>query len=149
MGKLHQLTSRESGEYVARTMVELARCGKSDRIMLAGPNSRNLIFHLYGHGYRRVATAPTRGLPCGQYDVVFVVWGQPSVGDLAGAIKDTMPFLAEQSVLVTWIDWQECAEHRRLRAILARLGFRIEAGACCGSGIAVSARRLSEQAMAA
>jgi hypothetical protein len=53
-----------------------------------------------------------------------------------------VPFLASTSVLAIWIDTHECSEQRKLRVILWRLGFRVEAGTRCEDGLAVSARRM-------
>jgi 4-hydroxy-tetrahydrodipicolinate synthase len=54
---------------------------------------------------------------------------------LAVLLTDTLPFLAEQSVVVIWIDSQLCPDHRGLRSILEKRGFRIEAGTRCETGL--------------
>jgi hypothetical protein len=136
-----QPESRVSGEQIVETMIELARCSPHHRIIVAGSNSANQLFHLHRRGFNRVATTATRGLPCGQFQVAWIDWQLQSIKAFAGTLNGLVPFLAPESVLVVWLDSREGADHGRLRSILEQAGFRVEAGTRCEGGIVVSARR--------
>ncbi len=136
-----QPESRISGEQIVGTMIELARCSPHHRIIVAGSNDANQLFHLHRRGYKRVTTMATRGLPCGQFQVALVDWQLQSIMAFAGALNGLVPFLAPESVLVVRLDTRECADHGRLRSILEKARFRVEAGTCSEGGIVVSARR--------
>jgi hypothetical protein len=140
-----------SGERIIETMIELARCSKLHRIVVAGSKSPHQMFQLHRRGYNRVATTASCGLPRGQYDVAFVDWHLHSIKALETTLDWLVHFLAPTSVLVIWIDSRECTGHRKLGSILERQGFRVEAGTRCEQGFAVSARRLdtNQQAIAA
>jgi hypothetical protein len=140
-----------SGERVVETMIELARCSKLHRIIVAGANGPHRMFELNRRGYDRVATTATCGLPAGQYDVAFVDWRLHSIKALETMLDWLVHFLAPASVLVIWIDTDECTDNRKLGSMLERLGFRVEVGTRCERGLAISARRLdvNEQAVAA
>jgi hypothetical protein len=136
-----QPESRVSGEQIVGTMIELARCSPHHRIIVAGSNDAHQLFHLHRRGYNRVATTATRGLPCGQFQVALVDWQLQPIRAFANTLNGLVPFLAPESVLVVWLDSGECADHGRLRSILEKAAFRVEAGTRCEGGIAVSARR--------
>ena len=132
-------------------MVELARCSKLDRIILAGSQSPHRMFELHRHGFIRVATTASCGLPHGQYDVALVDWQLPSIKALAATLDWLVHFLGPKGVLVIALDPRECPDRGKLKPMLARLGFRVEAGTRCEPGIAMSARRrdIAQQALAA
>jgi hypothetical protein len=140
-----------SGERIIATMIELARCSKLHRIIVAGSKGPHQMFELHRRGYNRVATTATCGLPRGQYDVAFVDWQLHSIKALETTLDWLVHFLASTSVLVIWIDSSECTDHRKLGSILVRLGFRVEAGTRCEHGLVISARRLdaNQQSVAA
>jgi hypothetical protein len=131
------------------TMIELARCSIDHRIILAGSKEPERIFELRSRGYPRVVTTATCKLSRGQYDVALVEWRQHSIKALETTPDWLVHFLSPTGVLVIWID--TAPGHRKLRSAIERLGFRVETGTRCGSGFAISARRLSigQQAMAA
>ena len=68
---MNQLKPTASGERIIETMIELARCSKLHRIIVAGSKGPHQMFELHRRGYNRVATTATCGLPRGQYDVAF------------------------------------------------------------------------------
>jgi hypothetical protein len=140
-----------SGERIIETMIELARCSKPHRIIVAGPNGPQQMFELHRRGYNRVATTTTCGLPCGQYHAAFVEWQLRSIKPLEATLDWLAHFLAPKSVVVIWIATRECQDHQKLGSVLERLGFRVEAGTRCERGLAVSARRLeaNQQVIAA
>jgi hypothetical protein len=123
------------------TMVGLARCSKLDRIILAGSRSLHRMFELHRHGFIRVATTASRGLPDGQYDAALVDWRLPSMKALAATLDWLVHFLGPDGVLVIALDTRECPDRGKLRPVLAKLGFRVEGGTRCEHGIAISARR--------
>jgi hypothetical protein len=131
-----------SGTLSIETMTELARCSKLDRIILAGSDAPHRMFELHRRGYVRVATTANCGLPYGQYDVALVEWSLPSTKALAATLDWLVHFLGPEAVLVVVLDAREDIDHRKFRAMLAKLGFRVEAGTRCERGVAISARRL-------
>ena len=136
-----RISSTPSHERITESLVELARCSKHHRIIVAGSNSPELMFALHRHGYVRVATTTTCGLPHGQYDVALVDWQGRSIKSLETTLDWLVHFLGSPAVMAIWIDFQERAANRKLAAMLERVGFRVEVGTRCEQGLAVSARR--------
>ena len=130
------------GDFKIETLVQLARCSKLDRIILAGSRAPHRMFELHRRGFIRVATTATCGLPRGQYDVGLVEWQLLSIKALATTLDWLVHFLSPAGVLVVALDTPECQDRGKLRPMLARLGFRIEAGTRCEHGIAIYARPL-------
>jgi hypothetical protein len=129
------------GERITESLVELARCSKLHRIIVAGAKSPQSMFELHRRGYHRVATTATCGLPHGQYDVALVDWEGRTIKALETTLDWLVHFLGSSAVMVIWVDSQERAANRKLAAMLEKLGFRIEIGTRCEHGFAVSARR--------
>jgi hypothetical protein len=140
--------STPSRERITESLVELARCSKLHRIIVAGSNGAELMCGLHRRGYVRVATTATCGLPHGQYDVALVDWQGRSIKALQTTLDWLVHFLGSSAVMVIWIDPQERAANRKLAAMLEELGFRIEIGTRCEHGLAVSARRRDAAQMA-
>ena len=130
-----------SSERIIEPMLGLARCSKHHRIIVAGSQRSELMFGLHRRGYGRVATTTTCGLPDGQYDVALVDWRQHSINALETTLDWLVHFLAPSGVLVAWVDPQERAGNRKLRAVLEEHGFVVEAGTVRDHGSAVAARR--------
>src|SRR5471032_233286 len=148
---MNQRSSKASGEKIIETMIELARCSKLHRIIVAGSKSLSHTFELHGRGYNRVATAACYNLRRGGYDVGLLDWRRQQIKALEAKLNGLAPLLAPTSVLVIWLDASERTEHRKLGSMLERLGFRLEAGTLCEHGLAISARRLDaiQQSVAA
>ena len=148
---MNQPQPTAASERIIETMIELSRCSKFHRIIVAGSNGPHQMFELHRRGYNRVATTATCGLPLGQYDVAFVDWQLHSIKTLETTLGWLVHFLAPTGVLVIWIDSRERTDHWILGSILERLGFRVEVGTRCEHGLAISARRLdtNQQAIAA
>jgi hypothetical protein len=125
-------------------MLALARCSKSQRIIVLGERSAELVFELHCRGYPRVATTRTCGRPAGQYDVALVDCRQRSMKALEAMLGWLGAFVGSAGSMVIWIDPQEPDANRRLNTILERNGLRAEAGRLFEHGSAVSAR-LSER----
>ena len=130
-----------SSERIIEPMLGLARCSKHHRIIVAGSQRSELMFELHRRGYGRVATTTTCGLPDGQYDVALVDWRRHSINALETTLDWLVHFLTPSGVLVAWLDPQERAGNRTLRAMLERHGLVVEAGTVRDHGSAVAARR--------
>ena len=130
-----------SSERIIEPMLGLARCSKHHRIIVAGSKRSELMFDLHRRGYGRVATTTTCGLPDGQYDVALVDWRQHSIKALETTLDWLVHFLTPSGVLVAWLDPQERAGNRTLRAMLEEHGLVVEAGTVRDHGSAVAARR--------
>lgn len=148
---MSQMKSTAPGEQIIETMIELARCSRQHRIIVAGSTAAHQMFELHRRGYNRVATSMTCGLPRAQYDVALVDWYLHSINALETTLDWLVHFLAPASVLVICIESCGTQGHRKLASILERFGFRVEVGTRCEHGLAVSARRLdaNQQALAA
>jgi hypothetical protein len=148
---MNQSGPTASGEQIIETMIELARCSKDHRIIVAGSTSPHQMFELHRRGYGRVATTATCGLPRGQFDVALVDWRLHSIKALEATLDWLVDFLKWSGVLVIRVDSEDRASNRKLKSMLESLGFRIEVGTRCERGIAISARRLDadQQAIAA
>jgi hypothetical protein len=149
--KMEKRNQSSSTKFNIDMMTQLARCSKLARIILAGSCAPQRMFELHRRGFARVATTACCGLPRGQYDVALVEWHLPSIKPLRATLDWLVHFLAPAGTLVIAFDRSECPDRAKLRSILARLGFRVEAGSRCEHGIAISARRLgvTQQAVAA
>jgi hypothetical protein len=136
---------------IVQAMIELARCSKTHRILVAGDDCPGHMFELHRRGFTRAMTTTTCGLPRGQYDVALVDWQLQSMKALETTLNWLVHFLAPASVLVVLVDSLRLADNQKLGPLFERLGFRIEAGTRCQRGIAIAARRreADEQAIAA
>ena len=130
-----------AGERIIEPMIELARCSKRDRIIVAGAKSAALMFELHRRGYVRVATTTNCGLPAGQYDVTLVDWRERSIKALDTTLDWLVDFLSPAGGLVVWTDPQEPAGNRKLRSLLEKHRLVVEAGTVREHGFVVSARR--------
>jgi hypothetical protein len=104
-------------------------------------------FELHRRGYVRVATTANCGLPAGQYDVAFVDWRERSIKALDATLDWLLDFLSPAGRLVVWVDPQEPAANRKLRAMLEKHGLIVEAGTVREHGSAVLAQRSDTKAM--
>src|SRR5262245_2746546 len=120
-----------TSERIVGTMIELARCSKGQRILVAGCNAPHRLFDLHRRGFNRVATTAICGLPCGQYDAAFVEWQASSIKALESTLDWLVHFLAPGGVLAIWVEPCAQTDHRKLVSALERLGFLVEAGTRC------------------
>jgi hypothetical protein len=137
---MNQLKSTSS-DLVIDTLIELARCSKQQQIILAGSSTHEHILKLYRHGYSRVATTATSGLPRGQYDVALVDGHPLSTKALGTTLDWLVHFLTPKGVLAIWAECKR-TDARKLGAILEEQGFRVEVGTRCENAFAILARRL-------
>jgi hypothetical protein len=134
-------------ERIIEPMIELARCSKLDRIIVAGGKSAALMFELHRRGYVRVTTTANCGLPAGQYEVALVDWRERSIKALDTTLDWLVDFLSPAGALVVWTNPQEPAGHRKLRVMLEKHGLIVEAGIVREHGSAVSAQRFGKKAI--
>jgi hypothetical protein len=127
-------------EPILELMISLARCSKQQRIIVAGAKSAELMSELHRRGYYRAVSTAHCGLPAGQYDVAIVDWQQRSAKALATTLDWLVNFLTAAGMLVVWVDPQDAAANRALRAALESHGLAVEAGSIRTYGSAVSAR---------
>src|SRR4030081_449323 len=113
-------------ESIVDPLVELARCSKQHRIIVAGTKGPQLMFQLYRRGYRRVATTATCGLPDGRYDVALVDWQDHSVQALATTL-DWLPALFWRPRLL-----------RSFESVPARAGPAESLHPCCSNWVSGS-----------
>lgn len=130
-----------AGQRIIEPMIALARCSPPQRIIVTGGKSAELMFELHRRGYIRVAATPDYGVAARQYDVALVDWRQRSVEAIETTLDWLADFLTLAGVLVIWLDPQQPAANRKLRSVLQRCGFLVEAGTVHEHGCAVSARR--------
>ena len=140
-----------ASEKIIDTVIELARCSKPHRIVVAGSNGLYHMFALHRRGFNRVVTTATGGLPRGRYDVGVIDWRLHEIKALESQLVWLAPLLAPTSVLVIWLDASDRLDHQTLGSMLERQGFRVEVGTRCEHGFAVSARPrdASQQTLAA
>jgi hypothetical protein len=139
----HKVTPR--GDRIIDPMVALARCSKSERIIIAGSRSIEIMFDLHRRGYVRAAATANCGKPTGQYDVALVDWRRRTFQTLEPTLDWLVPFLASTGALVVWVDSQKPAAHLQLRSALEKRGFVIENSTVRDDGAAVCARRSAER----
>jgi hypothetical protein len=137
-----------SSESVIDTMIELVRLGTAQRVIVAGADNLDAYLSLQRRGFARTATTATCRIPCGQHDVGLII-GWHSVKALEQLVARLVNFLHAAAVLAVWVDIPERARSREVRLLLERWGFRVEAGATCGDGFVLSARRQERLANAA
>jgi acetolactate synthase regulatory subunit len=130
-----------AGAGIIQPMIELARCSKWQRIIVAGSKSGELRLELHRRGFVRVATTASCGLPAGQYDVALVDWRQRSVKALETTLDWLMDFLSPTGVLVVWVDPQQPASNRKLRSAIEKRDLVVEAGTVREHGSAIAAQR--------
>lgn len=129
-------------------LIELARCSKHHRFLVAGSSSTELMVGLHRRGFTRVATTATCGLPQGQYDAGLIDWRTYSIKSLETTLYWLVHFLAPSAVLVILIDVPERTASRKLRSMLERLGFQVEVGTRYARGSIIAARRRDAAQMA-
>jgi hypothetical protein len=145
MADIQTLPPRES---VVDTMIELTRLKQDHRVIITGSDSFDFYLALHRRGFRRSATTATCRVARSQHDIGLLA-GWRSMLMLEGKLSQLVPFLHSGAVLALWADVHERARSREIQALLDRWGFRIEAGASCGDGYVLSAKRRERLAQAA
>jgi hypothetical protein len=130
-----------SDERIVDAMIQFGRAAKLHRMIVTGHQSPQTLLELHRRGYLRVTAAALCDLPCGQFDMALVAWRERSIKALETALEELVHFLSTAGVLVVWVGARDRIPIRVLRLALERLGFRIDAGTNCETGVAISARR--------
>jgi len=131
-----------AGGPITQTLIGLAHVSKADHVLATGSLGTEILLELHRRGCTRVAATGSCGLPRGQYDVAVVGWRGDSLKALETTLGWLVHFLGPKGVLAVWASRDEGAPDRKLRSMLQRLGFRVEAGTFCENGLAIVARRL-------
>jgi hypothetical protein len=129
-------------ERILEPMIALARCSKSQRVIVAGSKSFELMFELERRGYDHVATAANCGRAAGQYEVALIDLRHRTVKSLEPTLNWLAYFLHPTGILVIWGDPQKLAARECVSAVLENHGFKIEDRTIRDDGFALSARQL-------
>src|SRR5262249_13376407 len=96
-----------TGDRIVEPMIELARCSKQQRIVIAGDKSVELMLELKNRGFLHVYGQANCGLPAGQYDVALIDWRRRTFLALETALDRLAKFLGPAGQLVVWVDPQK------------------------------------------
>ena len=127
---------------ITQSLVVLARVSPKARVLVAGPLSAIVFHELHRRRCVRVVATGARGAWAGkQYDVAIVPWYRTPLDGLDVTLKWLAQSIQRQGAVAIWIGHEEDKADRKLRAMLDRVGFHIEAATVCENGLAVVARR--------
>jgi hypothetical protein len=127
---------------IAGGLIELARAKTSNRLIVTGDATTQLLAELRGRGFGNAFNIKNCGLPRGQFDVALVAWQHHSIKALETTLDWLVHFLSPTGALGIWVGSAELGSQQKLKMALDRLGFRIESGSRVEHGIAVCGRRL-------
>jgi hypothetical protein len=137
MDQPHSASDREQ---VVDTMIDLTRLSNLHRAIVAGQDSLELYLALRRRGFLRVATTATCRIPKRQH-AVGLITGQNSLNAIEAALAQIAQFLRPSAAIAVLIDSRESGLSLKIRNLLERMGFRIEAGVRCQQGLVLSAYR--------
>lgn len=132
--------STSNPEQVVDTMIDLTRLSNLHRAIVAGRDSLELYLALRRRGFVRVTTTATCRIPKRQH-AVGLITGQHSLSAIEAALAKISPFLSPSAAVAVLIDSHESGFCLKIRTLLERMGFRIEAGVRCQQGLVLSAYR--------
>jgi len=124
--------------HILDTMISLTRLAASHRVIAAGSDSMELYLGLRRRGFLRVSTPAICRVARAQHSVGMIS-GQSSIHGIESVLDQISPFLGASSGLALLVGSRE--NGLKIRTKLERLGFRIEAGVRCRSGVVLSAYR--------
>jgi hypothetical protein len=119
-------------------MISLTRAGPLHRMIIGGSESMELYLVLRRRGFIRVTTTEICRVARAQHAVGLIA-GQNSSRGIEAILDQMSPFLATNAGLALLVGSRENAF--KIRSKLGELGFRIEAGVRCTSGLVLSAYR--------
>jgi hypothetical protein len=123
-------------DQILDTMISLTRLGSLQRVIVAGDDSMALYLALRRLGFPRVTTPTICRIPRAQHGVGLAINRNAGVE----AILDQLsPFLAINAAVALVVGAGDNSS--KIRTKLRNLGFRIEAGVRCTSGLVLSACR--------
>jgi hypothetical protein len=137
----------EGREQVVDTMIDLTRLSNLHRTILAGSDSMELYLALRRRGLTRVATPMMCRIARGQHAIGLIA-GQDSSSTMEGALNEISPFLCAHAAVAVLIDSRQSGSGVRIRSKLQQMGFQIEAGVRCQTGLVLSACRQDFRQMA-
>jgi hypothetical protein len=123
-------------DQILDTMISLTRLASLQRVIVAGDDSMALYLALRRLGFPRATTPAICRIPKAQHAVGLVA------SRIAGAeslLDQLSPFLATNAAIALLIGARD--NSFKIRTKLQNLGFRIEAGVRCTSGLVLSACR--------
>jgi hypothetical protein len=130
-------------DQILDTMVSLTRLSSQQRVIVAGDDGMALYLSLRRLGFLRATTPAICRIPKAQHGVGLVA------NRIAGAesiLDQLSPFLATNAAIALLVGVRDNSS--RIRTRLQDLGFRIEAGVRCPSGLVLSACREGFRQMA-
>jgi hypothetical protein len=123
-------------DQILDTMISLTRLASVQRVIVAGDDSMALYLALRRLGFPRVTTPTICRIPKAQHAVGLVISRNAGVE----AILDQLsPFLAINAAVALLVGVRDNSS--KIRTKLRNLGFGIEAGVRCTSGLVLSACR--------
>ena len=123
-------------DQILDTMISLTRLASLQRVIVAGDDSMALYLALRRLGFLRATTPAICRIPKAQHGVGLAT----SRNAGAEAILDQLsPFLATNAAIALLVGSRD--NNFKIRTKLQNLGFRIEAGVRCTSGLVLSACR--------
>jgi hypothetical protein len=135
-----QQKSRLPQDEIVDTMIDLARLGKTQRIVLAGQGSMDIYLALKRRGFIFGALASAcRG--ASRQHTAGLISGCESYQAIEAALIQVSSYLNSAADIAIAIDSRENGLIGRVRTKLQQLGFRIEAGARCREGFVLAAHR--------
>ena len=107
---------------IAGRLVELARAKKSNRLLVTGQATTEMLSALRRRGFANLFSTKTCGLPRGQFDVALIAWQDHSIKALETTLDWLVHFLGPTGALVIWVGSVELGAQQRLKMGLDRLG---------------------------
>jgi hypothetical protein len=136
---LHQ-KARLPRDEIVDTMIDLARLGKMQRIVLAGNDSMEIYVALRQRGFAFSVLASACRTASGQHAAGLIA-GCESYSAIESALVQVSSFLNSAANIAIAIQSRENGLISKVRTKLQQLGFRIEAGARCREGFVLAAHR--------
>ena len=125
-------------QQVLDTMISLTRLSAIQRVIVADDDSLELYLALRRLGFIRVTTPAICRVPKAQH-AVGLISSRNSGAGVESILDRLSPFLAANASIALLVGMQD--NSFKIRTKLQTLGFRIEAGVRCPSGLVLSACR--------
>jgi hypothetical protein len=121
-------------------MIQLARVGRSQRVVVAGAAGLDIYRGLYRRGFQRVTALADSVASHTQHDAALVA-GQHSIKALEALLIRVVSRLHAQGTVAVWVDSAGGQRGKPIQLALGRLAFHIQSAAKCQTGFAIAARR--------
>ena len=125
-------------DQILDTMISLTRLAPLQRMIIAGDDSMALYLALRRLGFLRATTPTICRIPKAQHGVGLVLSRNAGV---EATLDQISPYLATNAAIALLVGARD--NSFKIRTKLQNLGFRIEAGVRCTSGLVLSACRES------